>query len=117
MTPADQPRDQVSSLTVIVAGGLGGMAYWSAFYPADTVKTAIQTASSAEMKGGKPPSFASMFARIYRTKGIAGLYNGLGPTLLRAMPANAGVFFTYEMCTRLSNKVLFGLGAGVDEEE
>jgi hypothetical protein len=28
---------------------------------------------------------------------VAGLYRGIGPTLLRAMPANGGVFLVYEI--------------------
>ena len=36
LTPAGE---EPSSLVTIIAGGIGGMGYWGAFYPADTVKT------------------------------------------------------------------------------
>jgi hypothetical protein len=94
LTPAGTTRQELHPLSIVFAGGLGGMAYWVAFYPADTVKSRIQTAAEYV---GKDPSFLSVFRQIYATEGVAGLYAGLGPTLMRAMPANGGVFLIYEM--------------------
>ena len=79
------------------------MAYWSAFYPADTVKTEMQT---REAGAAPPKSFFSTFRDIYRTSGIRGLYRGLTPTLMRAMPANAAVFLVYEKATIAANEML-----------
>ena len=55
-----------------------GMAYWSAFYPADTVKTEMQTRDAGS---GASKSFFSTFRDIYRTSGVRGLYRGLTPTV------------------------------------
>ena len=43
MTPPGKTRSDLPAATIIGAGGLGGMAYWLAFYPADTVKSLMQT--------------------------------------------------------------------------
>jgi hypothetical protein len=94
LTPPGTTRQELHPLSIVFAGGLGGMAYWVAFYPADTVKSRIQTAAEYV---GKDPSFWSVFRSIYAAEGLAGLYAGLGPTLIRAMPANGGVFLIYEM--------------------
>lgn len=44
MTPAGTSREQLSSLTVVTAGALGGMSYWAVMYPADTIKSSMQIA-------------------------------------------------------------------------
>ena len=55
-----------------VRGALGGMAYWLAFYPADTVKSAMQVQTSGpHAKQG----FWGIFHDIYRTGGV---YRGGG---------------------------------------
>ena len=93
------PKDQdPKSWQVVIAGGAGGMGYWGAFYPADTVKTEMQTIGAT--LHGKSPSFMETFANIYRVRGISGLYAGLGPTLARAIPANAAVFLVYDVVSR-----------------
>lgn len=78
--------------TIILGGGVGGMGYWTAFYPADSVKTELQASSSSAKDG-----FWGTFARIFKEGGIRTLYRGLTPTLARAIPANAAVFYVYEL--------------------
>jgi Mitochondrial carrier protein len=45
-------------------------------------------------------SYVPELVRIARERGIAGLYNGLGPTLVRAFPANAALFLGVELGKR-----------------
>eukprot|EP00946_MAST-07B_sp_MAST-7B-sp1_P002381 g2381.t1 len=99
LTQGTAPDEEPAGWKVIAAGGAGGMGYWGAFYPADTVKTEMQT-RSAVSRGGVGPSFFQTFASIYRTSGVRGLYAGLGPTLLRAIPSNAAVFYVYDIVSR-----------------
>ena len=33
---------------------------------------------------------------MYRRGGLAGLYSGFFPTIIRAAPSNAAIFFVYE---------------------
>ena len=93
-----QTRSDLHPGVIIGAGALGGCSYWGVMYPMDTVKSAMQIAQAPTAGGSKssPPSFLATLALIYRTGGIRGLYSGLLPTLVRAAPANAAVFYVYE---------------------
>ena len=52
-----------------MAGGIAGAAYWTAFYPADTVKSVMQTDSSRTARG-----FGGVFVDLFREGGIRALY-------------------------------------------
>lgn len=70
----------------IVCGGLAGVAMWCACLPIDNLKTQIQTVrpgSAADL------SLVGHLRRVVRLRGVAGLYAGLAPTIVRAFPANA----------------------------
>ena len=77
------------------------MGYWTAFYPADVVKSCIQTGRGIENlpapRPGTPPRFWDVFRHLAVQEGMGGLYKGWGITVLRAAPSNAAVFFAYEM--------------------
>lgn len=47
------------------------------------------------------PGFIQLTRIFVRTYGIRGLYSGLAPALIRAIPANAAIFFMYETLTRV----------------
>lgn len=52
--------------------------------------------------GVQPRASLPMIARsVYAREGARGFYRGLGPTFLRAFPANASAFFVYEATLRL----------------
>ena len=75
-----------------------GVAYWTAFYPADTVKSAIQTNPEfAEV------SFYQTFMSMARNEGVGSLYRGWGITVLRAAPAHALIFACYEETLKWMN--------------
>lgn len=76
---------------ILLAGGFGGVGYWTAFFPADVVKTKMQTSAEFQQMG-----LWRGMGYTYRTQGVAGLYAGWGITVVRAFPANALVFTTYE---------------------
>ncbi|XXQ32751.1 Mitochondrial carrier protein [Plasmodiophora brassicae] len=83
--PDNCPRD---SLSIMLAGFVGGAAYWISGYPQDVVKSRQQT--------GHPGSFLRLMRTIYKTEGSKAFFAGLPLTLLRAGPANAVVFLVYE---------------------
>lgn len=94
-----QARKDLHPGVIIAAGALGGVSYWGIMYPFDTVKSAmqiVQTPANGVGSRGVSPSFSQTLRSLYRFGGMRGLYAGLFPTLLRAAPSNAAVFFVYE---------------------
>ncbi|XAR66485.1 hypothetical protein NMG60_11012746 [Bertholletia excelsa] len=81
----------------IVSGGLSGIAFWSAVLPLDVAKTIIQTAPD---RGSTRNPF-QILNSIYRRSGLKGCYTGLGPTIVRAFPANAAAIVTWELAVKI----------------
>jgi Mitochondrial carrier protein len=52
-------------------------------------------------------SYIPELLRIARERGIIGLYSGLGPTLIRAFPANAALFLGVELGKRAFDKYIW----------
>lgn len=81
---------------LLVSGAVAGFVFNLSIYPIDTIKSNIQT---YDMTSGskKKLNFVSAFNHLTgRPGGLLNLYNGLGITLLRSIPANAVIFYTYE---------------------
>ncbi|PSS10223.1 Mitochondrial arginine transporter like [Actinidia chinensis var. chinensis] len=81
----------------IVSGGLSGIAFWSAVLPLDVAKTIIQTSPD---RGSTRNPF-QILKSIYRRSGLKGCYTGLGPTILRAFPANAEAIVIWELAVKV----------------
>ncbi|CAK9184180.1 unnamed protein product [Ilex paraguariensis] len=81
----------------IMSGGLGGIAFWSAVLPLDVAKTIIQT--SSDRSSTRNPF--QILKSIYRGSGLSGCYMGLGPTVVRAFPANAAAIVTWELAVKM----------------
>lgn len=77
---------------LLVSGASAGLAFNASIFPADTVKSMMQT----EHLGLK-----TAIKKIFAEKGLRGFYRGLGITLIRAIPANATVFYVYETLSKL----------------
>ncbi|KAI8378532.1 mitochondrial carrier domain-containing protein [Blakeslea trispora] len=82
--------NQLSTLDLLIAGGLSGLAAWVPSYPQDVIKSCYQ--NDLRYK-----SYTQVFKDILRTKGPKAFFNGIGPAMARAFPANAVTFFAYEM--------------------
>lgn len=80
----------------IISGGVAGMAFWSVVLPFDVAKTIIQTAP--DPNSSRNP-FETLYS-IYRRVGPRGCYAGLGPTLVRAFPANAAAIVAWEFTAK-----------------
>ena len=80
-------------LNYFISGGLAGMFGWTLAMPLDVPKTNVQSRYDTKVFG----SYVPELVRIARQRGIGGLYSGLGPTLVRAFPANAALFLGVEM--------------------
>jgi hypothetical protein len=82
-----------NELNYFLSGGFAGMLGWLVAMPLDVPKTNVQARYGTKVIGSY---FPELF-KIARERGILGLYGGLGPTLLRAFPANAALFLGVEM--------------------
>ncbi|KIK02847.1 hypothetical protein K443DRAFT_131714 [Laccaria amethystina LaAM-08-1] len=94
-----------SAFSGAVAGAVGALI----LYPADTVKSAIQTEEElrprAVMKPGSaasqssrrlPSTFMGTLRRMYSVYGLRGLYAGCGMTVARAVPSSGIIFLVYD---------------------
>lgn len=78
-----------------VAGASAGMMYNFLFFPADTVKSRMQTTPIGE--GAAPQrSFSGETAALWKQAGLKGFYRGCGITVLRSVPSSAFIFMVYD---------------------
>lgn len=91
-----------------LSGACAGAAYNLTFFPADTVKSTMQT--EAELRPPTPAagsvggrgngqgqrSFAVVARELYRAGGLRGLYAGCGITVARSVPSSALIFLIYD---------------------
>lgn len=97
----------------MVAGACAGVSYILGFFPADTIKSRMQTDTTVALSpgtntttaitavvGNKGPGRGTTFwasgVSLWRQQGIRGLYRGCGITVARAAPSSAFIFAIYE---------------------
>jgi ornithine carrier protein len=82
-------KNDLSAAQLMSAGALAGMAYNAAFYPADVVKSRMQS--------GLHPNEGLMEVtkNIYQSYGTRGFFRGFGLTLARSAPSSGIIFLTY----------------------
>jgi len=83
-----------------LAGSAAGVCYWTIPFPADTVKSKLQT--DPRFAGR---AFDDVFRTVIREDGVRGLYRGVGITAARAAPAHAALFFAYEVVDRQLQRI------------
>jgi ornithine carrier protein len=97
-----RPMTELLPWESALSGACAGAAFNLALFPADTVKSAIQTAEELRPttgNGSSAPakqSFARTFMAMYRAQGIRGLYAGCGITVARSIPSSAIIFLIYD---------------------
>ncbi|KAH6997851.1 mitochondrial carrier domain-containing protein [Ilyonectria sp. MPI-CAGE-AT-0026] len=77
-----------------VAGASAGVSYNFIFFPADTIKSRMQTVPLGSM--GEKRTFWNEGAALWRQHGIRGMYRGCGITCLRSAPSSAFIFMIYD---------------------
>lgn len=80
----------------MLSGAVAGMAYNFMFYPADTIKSRMQTEDLSVARPGTRNTFWSVGKALWRDQGLKGLYRGCGITVGRAAPSSALIFTVYE---------------------
>uniref|UniRef100_A0A183BMT9 Amidase domain-containing protein n=1 Tax=Globodera pallida TaxID=36090 RepID=A0A183BMT9_GLOPA len=87
-------QQRLSNLQLLCAGGAAGMCSWLCNYPADVVKTRFQADDAYS-------NYREVIRKAYAENGWRTFFAGLGPTLIRAIPTNAAIFFTVEWTYRI----------------
>ncbi|KAK1973116.1 mitochondrial carrier [Colletotrichum sublineola] len=77
-----------------LAGASGGVSYNFLFFPADTIKSRMQTAAVGDAARGR--TFWQEGAVLWRQHGLKGLYRGCGITCLRSAPSSAFIFIVFD---------------------
>lgn len=78
--------------SILISGGLSGAIGWVVSYPLDCVKSKIQSSSLTSIQ----PSSMEVLKNLLHTKGISGLYNGVGVSVIRAFIVSSSRFCAYE---------------------
>lgn len=95
--PGCRKCGQESFGTMLLAGGLAGVASWICCYPLDVVKTRLQAQSSTTERYR---GVVDCFQRSVREEGYHVLWRGLGTAVLRAFIVNGAIFTAYETALR-----------------
>jgi ornithine carrier protein len=77
-----------------LAGASAGMSYNFLFFPADTIKSRMQT-SSIHSSSPKARFWAEGIS-VYKQYGVRGLYRGCGITVIRSAPSSAFIFVVFD---------------------
>ncbi|KAF5366204.1 hypothetical protein D9758_005785 [Tetrapyrgos nigripes] len=88
-----------------VSGACSGITFNLAFFPADTVKSAMQTEDELRPKGPGAPKTRSTFfgtlVQMYKAQGPRGLYAGCGITIARSTVSSGMIFLIYDELDRI----------------
>ncbi|GFY56609.1 mitochondrial ornithine transporter 1, partial [Trichonephila inaurata madagascariensis] len=96
LTPKGKSKDEIGLLRTVIAGGIGGVSFWVAIFPADVIKSRLQISKSND-------STVAVTKELIRKEGFKALYKGLGPTVLRTFPASGALFVAYEYTKQFLN--------------
>ena len=86
-----RPVAEITTLPIsqeMLSGAIAGVSYNFLFFPADTIKSKIQTGELTHVR----PTFSSVGKELWRTHGLKGLYRGCGITCMRSAPSSALIF-------------------------
>ncbi|KAF8137083.1 mitochondrial carrier [Boletus edulis] len=97
-TGARLARKDIIPWESAVAGACAGAVFNFSLFPADTIKSAMQTEEELRPrgKGVSPPTFLSTAKAMWRAQGIRGFYAGCGITVARSIPSSAMIFLIYD---------------------
>ncbi|XP_029012255.1 mitochondrial carnitine/acylcarnitine carrier protein [Betta splendens] len=94
-TPEGQSVSQLSTLNILLAGGVAGLVNWTIALPPDVLKSNFQTAAEGQYRG-----LLDVLRTLLRDEGPSALYKGFNAVFLRAFPANAACFLGFEVALK-----------------
>ncbi|GMF71611.1 unnamed protein product [Aspergillus oryzae] len=81
----------------MIAGAAAGISYNFLFYPADTIKSRMQTEDITHGSiNGQRQTFWGAGKALWKQQGLKALYRGCGITCARSAPSSAFIFTVYE---------------------
>jgi ornithine carrier protein len=85
-----------------LSGACAGGVFNFSMFPADTVKSTMQTEEDLRPRGSSAPkpTFLGTARALYRAQGVKGLYAGCGITVARSIPSSAIIFLIYDGLSR-----------------
>jgi ornithine carrier protein len=100
---AEFSKKDLSPIELATAGGAAGAIFNLAIFPADSVKSMMQTeeelrprAANAIGKSAPRRTFLQTGVAMWKAQGFKGLYAGCGVTVARAIPSSAMIFLIYD---------------------
>lgn len=96
--PGCRMGGQETFRTMLMAGGLAGVASWMFCYPLDVIKTRLQAQPVTYPM--KYSGIADCFRKSVREEGFRVLWRGLGTAVARAFIVNGAIFTAYETALR-----------------
>jgi solute carrier family 25 (mitochondrial carnitine/acylcarnitine transporter), member 20/29 len=98
MMPPTPLAIQPHQLAIPLAGGIAGASSWAVSFPLDCVRAGVQgqttTTTAASTSGGR--GALTVFRDLIQRHGLAGLYQGVGPSIARAFLVSGSRFSAYE---------------------
>ncbi|KAK9280815.1 hypothetical protein L1049_003704 [Liquidambar formosana] len=96
--PGCRKSGQERLRTMLVAGGLAGVASWVCCYPLDVIKTRLQAQLPSSPL--KYSGIVDCFRKSVQVDGYSVLWRGLGTAVARAFVVNGAIFSAYEIALR-----------------
>lgn len=98
LSKPNQKKEDIGLLKTMVAGAVGGGIFWTITYPVDVAKSRIQVNNTSD-------NLVTTISKILKYEGVAILYKGLTPTLIRTLPATAALFATVEYSKKFFHNI------------
>ena len=99
VSPSQAANNRVNPLPIwqqLVAGAAAGMSYNFVCFPADTIKSRMQTEQLENMSNVRRQTFWLVGRALWQQQGLKGMYRGCGITVVRSAPSSALTFTVYE---------------------
>jgi solute carrier family 25 (mitochondrial carnitine/acylcarnitine transporter), member 20/29 len=87
-----------TSLVIPMAGGMAGASAWFISFPLDCIRAGVQGRRdlSTTLPRNQKKGAIQIGIELYKTKGVQGLYSGVGPSMARAFLVSGSRFSAYE---------------------